>query len=107
MRLESLKDPILDQKVGEKFASELRENVDLIQGVYEPFESSTYLDGLLAPVFFGSAINNFGITELLDVETGMGVLDSADRVQRLPHSLLGLIVGTPQLERDQRRPLVG
>lgn len=66
MRLESLNDPILDQKVGEKFASELRENVDLIQGVYEPFESSTYLDGLLAPVFFGSAINNFGIQELLD-----------------------------------------
>lgn len=66
MSLESLDDKVLDEKVGHKFADELRENVDLIEGVYEPFESSTYLDGLLAPVFFGSAINNFGIQELLD-----------------------------------------
>ncbi|MBI1222875.1 MAG: peptide chain release factor 3 [Bacteroidetes bacterium] len=66
MKLENLEDKSLDEKVTERFANELRENVELIEGVYEPFESSTYLDGLLAPVFFGSAINNFGVQEMLD-----------------------------------------
>ncbi|MDX5319734.1 MAG: peptide chain release factor 3, partial [Bacteroidota bacterium] len=66
MSLASLDDKVLDEKVTPKFAQELRENVELIEGVYEPFEQSTYLDGLLAPVFFGSAINNFGVQEMLD-----------------------------------------
>lgn len=38
----------------------------MIEGVYEPFNKDLYLDGYLAPVFFGSAINNFGVKELLD-----------------------------------------
>jgi peptide chain release factor 3 len=58
--------PELDTRVGERDANQLREDVDLIEGVYETFDREEYLSGELAPVFFGSAVNNFGIQELLD-----------------------------------------
>lgn len=63
--IQSLNDPILDQEAG-RYADQLRKDVELIEGVYEPFERETYLDGSLAPVFFGSGVNNFGVKELLD-----------------------------------------
>jgi peptide chain release factor 3 len=56
----------LVKKVGERDANQLREDVELIEGVYGDFERDTYLSGEIAPVFFGSAVNNFGIQELLD-----------------------------------------
>lgn len=56
----------LEDKLGNSDAAKLREDMELINGVYEPFNKELYLDGLLAPVFFGSALNNFGIKELLD-----------------------------------------
>lgn len=56
----------LEDKLGNRYAAKLREDMELINGVYEPFNKELYLDGLLAPVFFGSALNNFGIKELLD-----------------------------------------
>lgn len=46
--------------------TQLRDDSELIESVYEPFDIELYQDGLLAPVFFGSAINNFGVKELLD-----------------------------------------
>jgi peptide chain release factor 3 len=61
-------DPMLDEKVG-KYAAQLREDVHLIEGVYDPFDRERYLAGEVAPVFFGSAINNFGVKELLDTFT--------------------------------------
>jgi peptide chain release factor 3 len=61
--------PELDARVGERDANQLREDVDLIEGVYETFDREEYLSGELAPVFFGSAVNNFGIQELLDTFT--------------------------------------
>ncbi|MBO7315370.1 MAG: peptide chain release factor 3, partial [Alistipes sp.] len=56
----------IDQYIGEKFATQLRENVDLVEGVYDAFDREQYLSGDLAPVFFGSAVNNFGVRELLE-----------------------------------------
>ena len=56
----------LDSRIGEDAANKLREDVELIEGVYEPFDQELYREGYLAPVFFGSAINNFGVKELLD-----------------------------------------
>ncbi|MES2690634.1 MAG: peptide chain release factor 3 [Bacteroidota bacterium] len=56
----------LDKIIGKKAADKLREDAELIEGVYEPFTQDLYLEGYLAPVFFGSAINNFGVQELLD-----------------------------------------
>lgn len=56
----------LDAIVGEEAANELREEVEMIKGVYDPFDREKYLAGEVAPVFFGSAVNNFGVQELLD-----------------------------------------
>jgi peptide chain release factor 3 len=64
--IKDLSDTQLDKMVGEKDANQLREDVELINGVFEPFDKQMYEEGLLAPVFFGSALNNFGVQELLD-----------------------------------------
>ncbi len=64
--IDDLSDSRLDDLVGKKNADQLREDVELIEGVYEPFDQNLYKEGLLAPVFFGSAVNNFGVQELLD-----------------------------------------
>jgi peptide chain release factor 3 len=55
-----------DEYLGAKPAAELRENLELVNGVYDAFDREAYLRGELAPVFFGSAVNNFGVRELLD-----------------------------------------
>jgi peptide chain release factor 3 len=61
-----LADPLLDEHLGPDSAARLREDINLIESAYEPFDEQHYRDGYLAPVFFGSAINNFGVKELLD-----------------------------------------
>ena len=61
-----INNPELDQIVGEKPAKRLREELELIDEVYPPFDRDEYLAGQLQPVFFGSALNNFGVRELLD-----------------------------------------
>lgn len=58
--------PELEKHVGEKLSSSLRDDVELITEVYPDFDREAYLAGNLAPVFFGSALNNFGVKELLD-----------------------------------------
>ncbi|MBX7225687.1 MAG: peptide chain release factor 3 [Chitinophagales bacterium] len=55
----------LDRQIG-RDADQLRTDIELIEGVYGDFDTSTYLSGKIAPVFFGSAINNFGVRELLE-----------------------------------------
>ena len=66
VEIKDLSSPLLAEHVGEKFAQQLREDVELVEGVYDPFEREEYLAGRLAPVFFGSAVNNFGVRELLE-----------------------------------------
>lgn len=61
-----LSDTQLDEYVGENPANELREEVETITGVYDSFDKEEYLKANVAPVFFGSAVNNFGVQELLD-----------------------------------------
>ncbi|MCB0374992.1 MAG: peptide chain release factor 3 [Sinomicrobium sp.] len=56
----------LETAVGAEPAAALRENLELIAGVYPVFNRNDYLAGTLQPVFFGSALNNFGVRELLD-----------------------------------------
>ncbi len=58
--------PELASKIGEKDALQLQEDVELIEGIYDDFDREAYLKGQLAPVFFGSAVSNFGVMELLD-----------------------------------------
>ena len=61
-----LNDSVLDKMLGESDASILREDVELVAGVYGDLDQQEYLAGKIAPVFFGSAVNNFGVKELLD-----------------------------------------
>lgn len=56
----------LDELIGNKAANNLREELELAQGVYPEFDKEAYLESRLQPVFFGSALNNFGVRELLD-----------------------------------------
>lgn len=61
----SPQDPGLKDLFGDD-ADKLNEELDLVNGVYGDFNIQAYREGLLAPVFFGSALNNFGVRELLD-----------------------------------------
>ena len=56
----------IDDLIGETSANTLREELELAQGVYPEFDKELYKKGQLQPVFFGSALNNFGVRELLD-----------------------------------------
>ena len=61
-----IENPELDKIIGAKPAETLREELELISEVYPEFDRAEYLAGNLQPVFFGSALNNFGVRELLD-----------------------------------------
>jgi peptide chain release factor 3 len=60
-----LDNPLLDEVLGGQ-AQELREEIELVHGASHAFDKQAYLRGELSPVFFGSAINNFGVRELLE-----------------------------------------
>lgn len=64
--IEGLMNPALDKTIGEDFAAELRTELELVKGASHPFSLENYLQGKLTPVFFGSAMNNFGLRELLN-----------------------------------------
>lgn len=66
IEITDLADPILDTHIGERPAMELRTDLETVVHVYPAFNRETYLEGNLSPVFFGSAVNNFGVRELLD-----------------------------------------
>lgn len=63
--INGLHNPLLDEVLGDH-VQELRDEMELVQGASHAFDFEAYRTGLLTPVFFGSAINNFGIQELLD-----------------------------------------
>ncbi|KAB2814468.1 peptide chain release factor 3 [Phaeocystidibacter luteus] len=66
IEFDNIEDASLDQHIGEESAATLREEVELASGVYPEFSQEDYIKGDLCPVFFGSALNNFGVKELLD-----------------------------------------
>jgi peptide chain release factor 3 len=63
--MQGLNDPRLDDLLGSQ-VEDLRNEVELLEGASHPFEQEAYLAGLQTPVFFGSAINTFGVQQLLD-----------------------------------------
>ncbi len=66
IEISDLASPELDKLVGENTANTLREEIELVSGIYPQFNKEDYLNGEQQPVFFGSALNNFGVRELLD-----------------------------------------
>lgn len=66
VEIDDVNDSRIDEYVGNTAADKLREDLELIEGVYPEFEKEEYLKGKVAPVFFGSALNTFGVKELLD-----------------------------------------
>lgn len=66
METADISDPVIEEYVGQVILGHLREETDLIKDMYESFQKNLYLEGYLAPVFFGSALNNTGVLELID-----------------------------------------
>ena len=66
IEISDLNDDLLIDIIGEKPAKTLREDIELVTGVYPDFDREAYLNAEQQPVFFGSALNNFGVRELLD-----------------------------------------
>lgn len=83
LQVQDIHDPVFTEKVGEQNAVRLREDIELIRGVYGDFDKEGYLAGRLAPVFFGSALNNFGVRELLEtfvkIAPGPGIRETDKR----------------------------
>ena len=64
--LQGLHSPAVDQALGSNRAQALREEVELVRGASHAFDFAEYRAGRLTPVFFGSALTNFGVQEMLD-----------------------------------------
>ena len=62
----ALDDPRLEAAIGADMLRELRDELELVEGASHPFDVEAYLAGKQTPVFFGSAVNNFGVQLLLD-----------------------------------------
>lgn len=76
---EGLNDPKIDDHLPENAAAQLREEVEMARGLCPKFELDSYRAGHMTPVFFGSALNSFGVRELL---AGLGKLAPSPRAQR-------------------------
>ncbi|MDR3273552.1 MAG: peptide chain release factor 3 [Flavobacteriaceae bacterium] len=66
IEIDNINLPLVDELIGTKAAEILRNDQELITSVYPEFSKEEYLNGTLQPVFFGSALNNFGVQELLN-----------------------------------------
>lgn len=64
--IHGIDNPELDAAIGESMANELREEIELVVGASHEFDHDAFLRGELTPVYFGAAINNFGVQEMLD-----------------------------------------
>src|SRR3954469_14829334 len=78
IRCRGLDDPLLSRHLPEAAIAKLREEIDMARGLCPPFDLEAYRQGHLTPVFFGSAINNFGVREMLH---GVGALAPPPRPQ--------------------------
>ncbi len=63
---QSLEDLDFRKTIGDEAMEEFKESLELVEGIYPTFDQEEYLNGDLQPVFFGSALNNFGVQELLN-----------------------------------------
>ena len=66
IQCQGLGDPKIDELLPKEQAEKLRADVEMIRALCKPFDMQAYLEGHMTPVFFGSAVNNFGVRELLN-----------------------------------------
>ncbi len=64
--VKGLDNPELDDAVGDELASTLRDELELVRGASNEFDKELFLEGELTPVFFGTALGNFGVDHMLD-----------------------------------------
>nr|MBA2816304.1 Peptide chain release factor 3 [Candidatus Pantoea persica] len=64
--VKGLDNPELDSAVGEELAVQLREELELVKGASHEFDRELFLSGEITPVFFGTALGNFGVDHMLD-----------------------------------------
>lgn len=79
VKCSGLDDPKIDELLPAEQAEKLRSDVEMARGLCKPFDMQAYLEGHMTPVFFGSAVNNFGVRELLD---GIGGYAPPPRAQK-------------------------
>ena len=87
IKIDGLDDPKLAEHVPENLLEQLREEVEMARELLPPFDHQAFLDGTLTPIWFGSAINSFGVKELMDGIGDFGPLpqpQSADPRQISP-----------------------
>jgi peptide chain release factor 3 len=65
IRCQGLDDPLIDELLPAKAAAKLREEVEMVRELCPAFDKESFLEGTLTPMFFGSALSNFGVRELL------------------------------------------
>ena len=66
VEVKGLDDPKLDELLPADAVKKLREDIAMVRGLCKPFDRNAYLEGHMTPVYFGSALNNFGVRELLE-----------------------------------------
>ena len=76
---DGLDDPKLDELLTTQEVKKLREDIEMVRGLCPPFDEKAYLEGTQTPVFFGSAVNNFGVREMLG---GIGTYAPCPRTQK-------------------------
>ena len=76
IHMQGLNDPALEQHVPEDLLRTLREEVEMARGLCPPFDLQAYLEGHMTPIYFGSALHNFGVRELIH---GLGNISPSPR----------------------------
>jgi len=79
IQVDGLDDPKLDELLSAQEVEKLREDIEMVRGLCPDFDRDAYLQGTMTPVFFGSAVNNFGVQELL---SGVGLYAPSPRPQK-------------------------
>ena len=85
IKVDGLDDPKLSEFLNETELTKLREDVEMVRGLCPEFDEQAFLDGTMTPVFFGSAVNNFGVREMLH---GIGKYAPYPRPQKTESRLI-------------------
>ncbi len=83
--IKGLNDERLDKEIPEDLVAKLRSDTEFVGALCKPFDEQAYLQGTMTPVYFGSAINNFGVRELLN---GIKKLAPSPRAQETKKRLV-------------------